>query len=388
VTISSTPSTADRKLTSSFIEALNDFRAQATPGVPWEEFGRVPWAIRSANWRDRLGHCWEQMVLERYSYLTASPLHEFCLRRLERRAGRRAATLFRFLCLCETIETEEASELFGERNLEAWRSAGLFATAGDRLALAVRLVPYRDYCYVTEAGDQFRAGTPGNDLPYLGDQTHKHIQLVKGFLRRHFCRRLLDMGCGIGMAVLEARPWAAVRLGVDLSVRSLEFARINQQWRADADVVFQQSDLFENVSGEFDLILFNPWQPSEAAAPLLLRFLRDLPRYLTPHGTAVVTVDSLLAGGRDTVLTALCPVLAEQSMVARRQIFASYRDERDERGRGVAAGSVLWISRSTSAAQPPIRMVPGLEASKFWLKRKLNDALDQIGPQPGSRAAI
>lgn len=355
------------QLAEPLVAAVLEVCERVRPLVSWAEFGRVPSAPAAATWKSRLENFVHTVALERYSYLQASPFQALALRRLERRRGRRAVTLFRFLCLGDAVCALELAGVFAPRELDDWRSAGLLLDRGDQLALAVRLIPYRDYCYVTQG-----VGTGDGEAPYLGDQTHTHIELSKRFLRRRPCRRLLDMGCGIGMAALELQSWAAERVGSELSFTSLEYARLNQQLRGDAAVVFLQSNLFANVSGCFDLISFNPWQPSEAALPLILRFVREAPRFLAPGGTVQLAVDTLLAKGRDTVLEAVQAALREQGLSARRQIFTSYRAMRDERGVGVAAGSMLWITQKQN--RPTWRTLPGVEALKFAAKYRLISA--------------
>lgn len=335
--------------------------------LPWAEFGKVPHTSAVATWRSRLKNFCHTVAFERYSFLRTSPFQEFALRRLERRAGRRGLTLFRFLCIGDAVPAADLADAFSHGELDDWRSAGLIVERDDRLTLATRLIPYQEYCYVTQG-----AALANGEVPYLGDQTHTHIELSKRFLRRRPCRRLLDMGCGIGIATLELRPWAAERVGTELSFVSLEYARLNQRLHGDAETVFIQSDLFANVSGHFDLICFNPWQPSEAALPLILRFIHELPRYLASGGTVQLAVDTLWAGGRDVVLEAVAAALREEGLSARRQIFTSYRDERDERGPGVAAGSMLWITQEQCRAA--LRTVPGLEALQFAAKCRLVSA--------------
>ncbi len=71
--------------------------------------------------------------------------------------------------------------------------------------------------------------------------------------------RVLDMGTGSGVnAILAARQEAEV-LAVDLSTAALEAARANVERNGVADrVEVRQSDIFSDVAGTFDLIIFDP----------------------------------------------------------------------------------------------------------------------------------
>ncbi|MCJ1888564.1 methyltransferase domain-containing protein, partial [Pseudomonas sp. LA21] len=64
----------------------------------------------------------------------------------------------------------------------------------------------------------------------------------------------LDVGTGTGLiALLMARKAKRV-LGVDVNPKAIELAKKNAELNGIANVEFRVSDLFENVSGKFDVI--------------------------------------------------------------------------------------------------------------------------------------
>ena len=65
--------------------------------------------------------------------------------------------------------------------------------------------------------------------------------------------RVLDMGTGSGVLAEEAKKHADEVIGVDIDKDSVEYCRGNIQ-----GIGFFESDLFSNVEGKFDLIIFNP----------------------------------------------------------------------------------------------------------------------------------
>lgn len=121
--------------------------------------------------------------------------------------------------------------------------------------------------------------------------------------------RVIDMATGsgcIGLSLAKAWPGAQVML-VDVSEDALELARLNTTRLTLQDRVrLLRSDLFEKVTGTFDLIVSNlPYIPT-AEIPslsrevrrdpvlaldggpdgldLVRRFLDEVPRHLTPQG--------------------------------------------------------------------------------------------------------
>ena len=91
--------------------------------------------------------------------------------------------------------------------------------------------------------------------------------------------RVLDMATGsgcIGLALTHAWPAAAVLLA-DLSEDALELARLNASRLGLAGrVKLLRSDLFDKVTGEFDLVVANlPYIPSAEIATLSREVRRD-----------------------------------------------------------------------------------------------------------------
>lgn len=72
-------------------------------------------------------------------------------------------------------------------------------------------------------------------------------------------KRVLDLCTGTGCIILSLAKLCSLRtaVGVDISQEALKVARENQQ-RLQVEVTLLQSDLFENITGTFDIIVSNP----------------------------------------------------------------------------------------------------------------------------------
>ena len=130
---------------------------------------------------------------------------------------------------------------------------------------------------------------------------NRHVeQLMEG--------RVLDMGTGSGIQAVTAalKPEVSHVLAADINPLAIEAAK----WRArDAGVVdkmeFVITDLFENVEGVFDWIVFNPpyltsegnlsdhtWDGGLKGAELIERFLKAAKDHLSPWGSILLVYSS------------------------------------------------------------------------------------------------
>ncbi|RZN50489.1 methyltransferase domain-containing protein [archaeon] len=76
--------------------------------------------------------------------------------------------------------------------------------------------------------------------------------------------RMLEVGCGTGYVSLCAASWGALVTGVDISEDAVELSRENAR-RNGMHATFHQGDMFDAVSGKFDVIACNPpYLPSES----------------------------------------------------------------------------------------------------------------------------
>jgi carbamoyltransferase len=69
---------------------------------------------------------------------------------------------------------------------------------------------------------------------------------------------ILDLCTGSGIQALTASRYAHQVVGVDINLRALRFARFNAQLNSIEHVKFRSGNLYQAVSGKFDIILANP----------------------------------------------------------------------------------------------------------------------------------
>jgi release factor glutamine methyltransferase len=113
--------------------------------------------------------------------------------------------------------------------------------------------------------------------------------------------RVLDMGTGSGANAILAATTGAFVSAVDINPDAVDAARQNAERSGLADRIdVQHSDLFDNVVGKFDVIIYDP--PSLWFAPrnafhvassdenrdAVMTFLRNARQYLTRTGRMLI----------------------------------------------------------------------------------------------------
>ena len=143
--------------------------------------------------------------------------------------------------------------------------------------------------------------------------------------------RVLDMGTGSGVNAILAATKCARAVAVDINPHALAAARANAELNGVADLVeVKYSDVFSEVEGTFDLVVFDPpfrWfcprDLLEAAMTdegyrAITAFFRELRSHLAPGGRVLVFFGTSGDLGYVQQLAADCGFVSE--VVARGEI--------------------------------------------------------------------
>lgn len=120
----------------------------------------------------------------------------------------------------------------------------------------------------------------------------------------------LDMGTGSGILAKEAAKFCSKVVGVDIQKKVVDELNRGKKDKTKDKVLskiqYKVSDLFSNVCGKFDLIIFNPpYLPEDVRLrditvdggrkgyEIIERFLKDVGDYLKPDGKILLLFSSL-----------------------------------------------------------------------------------------------
>jgi SAM-dependent methyltransferase len=291
----------------------------------WRRFGAVPGEAVETGALGRLRAALVEPFAS-YRFLLPSPFQALHLRRLARTAGPDSRRLFEFLCLGRPVAAPDLEAWIGPDRLGELREQGLVVALGGELALALACVPAGDHFYVADTHAVLRHGKGLGLAPaHLSEQTRDFIVWLRAALARARVGRLLEVGSGIGMVLLELRDLAPERVGAEIEPRAHALARVNQALRRDGGVDFVQSDLFADVAGTFDAIVTNPWQPSFEFLDLLRRFLSAAPARLRPGGWIALWASTHTTGeGGDPVLDLVREFAGQERFHVTRHVIRSW----------------------------------------------------------------
>ena len=118
--------------------------------------------------------------------------------------------------------------------------------------------------------------------------------------------KVLEVGCGSGVVSIHCAKNGCYVTAVDVNPRAVELTRRNAEANG-TDIRVLESDVYGNVDGVFDTIVFNlPYLPVDEEGLLakawsggpdglgpLPRLLEGAPDHLVPDGRVVVVVSSL-----------------------------------------------------------------------------------------------
>lgn len=115
--------------------------------------------------------------------------------------------------------------------------------------------------------------------------------------------KVLEIGTGTGIIALHAAKNGAVVTAVDKNQEAVKNAIENAEENG-ISVDIKQSDLFSNVDGMFNVIIFNPpylpsdkmeeaWEGGEEGIEITKKFLEDAVHHLNPEGRIYIVLSTL-----------------------------------------------------------------------------------------------
>ncbi len=129
-------------------------------------------------------------------------------------------------------------------------------------------------------------------------------------------KKVLEMGTGSGILAITAAKNGGVVTAVDINPEALKVAKNNAE-RQNVKIKFVLSDLFENITEKYDLIIFNPpylpedeqdrkagasriYSGGKTGRSTIERFVQSAGKFLKENGKIIMVISSL-TGEKETI---------------------------------------------------------------------------------------
>lgn len=271
---------------------------------------------------DSLLHLAKLLKASGYSFTTVTPAsHARVNSRLQNGWARNLTDVFGWSRpFREAVMTPE---LF-----QTMRSANVLQPHAEGWVSTVRASTLRGQLFLHSAYP-----TTASDAIFFGPDTYRFANAIARYLAANGVgnlriQRAVDIGCGAGagaVVVALERPEAEV-FAVDINEFALRYAAVNAQLAGAKQVVVQQSDLLDGITGDYDFIVANP--------PYLLDTQQRTYRHgggnfgeglsikiaglaqtrLAPGGTLLLYTGTVIIDGSDRYLAAITPLLEHSSL--------------------------------------------------------------------------
>lgn len=156
--------------------------------------------------------------------------------------------LYELFFLLRPILNQQASEALPNRLLEELLDARLLSKEENKVRSAFGVVPIKGAYVVEKMG-----------LRSMGRSAYIFADVIESVLsRRKSTESWVDLCTGTGVYPVLFGSKVNSVYGVDIDPRALKIAELNLEANGVRNVSLLQSDGFESLQGEFDLITFNP----------------------------------------------------------------------------------------------------------------------------------
>jgi len=126
-------------------------------------------------------------------------------------------------------------------------------------------------------------------------QPSEDTYLILKYIKNHAKGTTLEIGTGSGILAKEASKYSKTT-ATDIDTKSLNYAKKHYK-----NITFIKSNLFNNITNKYNLIIFNPpylplhktEKSKELSSPLIIqKFLKQAKHFLKPKGKIILLFSS------------------------------------------------------------------------------------------------
>ena len=227
-------------------------------------------------------------------------------------------TCFAACFLNEALPRDVVTHCFGEDLVAAGLGNQVILERNGLLRFTACFVPFKSDIFIRDRCDSYRDwldfpvgdadanthGPPLNDLVWMGSDSTAFSEFLMRYLQGKRLERALELGSGTGLPIVSVSRIARQCVAIDINPRAVQFTQLNARLNAALNIDVFKSDLFEQVTGKFDLVLANPWFEDLETGGLeeVPEIVAGLNEHLEDDGVCLLILQSYIKHGKDTGL--------------------------------------------------------------------------------------
>ncbi len=222
--------------------------------------------------------------------------------------GKQADQLNSLLNACfynKWTSTEKLKILVTQRIYEEGLANQLIIEKNGMCQFTLCFMPFKSYIialdpYYTYSA-QFNGEFSFDDQIWMDIDSIYFAEFLLKYLKNKRFERVLDIGSGSGIDSMIMSKLAKACTAIDINERALKFTQINAILNGITNITIQKSNFFDEVSGQYDLIMANPWSGDLASGGLeQLPVIADqLEPFLENDGVCALRLSSYVIHGKD-----------------------------------------------------------------------------------------
>lgn len=217
--------------------------------------------------------------------------------------------LFQLFFLNNLLDFEDIEDIIPSAPLKHLVDHQILDVEEGQLDSSVRITPFKDLYFISSRLDQQR----NRNYVYLCTESFSLAEdILKEVKSLPKFNRCLDLCTGTGIIAITLSPYAKEIIGTDVNPLALHYAKLNSGLNDAGNVNFIYSDLFDKISGQFDIITANPpilYLPSiyenmysysdDYGMKFSLAILEQADSLLTERGLLKISASSPVIGRKD-----------------------------------------------------------------------------------------
>lgn len=163
------------------------------------------------------------------------------------------------------------------------------------------IIPFMQFLIVSDVRHAYSAHQLYEDLSiknrvWIGSDSTKFASLNRKYLAGRKFRSGLELGSGTGIQLLNIAGQCDRLTAVDINPKAVQYTSWNAHLNEIGKLIVHQSDLYEKINEQYDLIISNPWfiDLDKAGMEEIPDILKKLDHYLEPKGTFVLIFGSFV----------------------------------------------------------------------------------------------